>query len=84
MPVEIYTKATCGYCARAKMLLDQKKISYREIAIDHDASLREEMITRSKGGLTVPQIFIDDKPIGGCDDLFNLHHQNRLDALLNK
>jgi glutaredoxin 3 len=83
MTVEIYTKATCGYCARAKMLLDQKKVSYREIAIDHDASLREEMIARSKGGYTVPQIFINDTPIGGCDELFHLHNQNRLDALLN-
>jgi glutaredoxin 3 len=82
MSVEIYTKATCGYCFRAKMLLDQLQISYREIAIDHDPELRDEMIARSAGGYTVPQIFIDDKPIGGCDDLFSLHHQNRLETLL--
>jgi len=82
MTVEIYTKATCGFCVRAKMLLDKNNITYREIPIDSDASARQEMIARAKGGYTVPQIFIHDKPIGGCDDLFSLHQQNQLEALL--
>ena len=80
--VEIYTKITCGYCVRAKALLDQKGVNFREIKIDGDAELRNEMIERSGGGYTVPQIFIDDQPIGGCDDLYALHAQNKLDALL--
>ena len=84
MLVEIYTKSTCGYCVRAKMLLDKLKVSYKEISIDHNSALRDEMITRSKGGYTVPQIFIDNKSIGGCDDLYSLHHQNRLESLLKK
>jgi glutaredoxin 3 len=81
MKVEIYTKITCGFCYRAKALLDQKDVDYREIRIDGDAVLRDEMIARS-GGYTVPQIFINDQPIGGCDDLYALHAQNKLDALL--
>ncbi len=82
MAVEIYSKRTCGFCMRAKMLLDQKKVSYKEIEISTDAQLRDEMIKRSNGGHTVPQIFINDMHIGGCDDLFALHSQNRLDELL--
>mgnify|MGYP000731238491 CR=1 FL=1 len=82
MSVEIYTKVTCGYCMRAKALLDQKSVDYREIKIDANAELRNEMIERSQGGYTVPQIFINDQPIGGCDELYALHAQNKLDALL--
>ena len=82
MAVEIYTKVTCGFCMRAKMLLDQKNITYREIRIDQDSALRTEMMTRSNGRYTVPQIFINDVAIGGCDELFSLHQQDRLDALL--
>jgi len=82
MAVEIYTKVTCGFCVRAKMLLDQKQVKYREIEISNDTALREEMIKRSNGGYTVPQIFIHDQHIGGCDDLFVLYSQNRLDELL--
>jgi len=82
MAVEIYSKSTCGFCVRAKMLLAQKQIKYREISIDRDALLRDEMISRSNGAYTVPQIFIHDQHIGGCDDLFALHSQNKLDALL--
>lgn len=69
--VEIYTKATCPFCHRAKALLDQKGASYQEIPIDGDASRREVMIKRS-GRTTVPQIFIDAQHIGGCDDLLLL------------
>lgn len=83
MAVEIYTKVTCGFCMRAKMLLDQKNIAYREIRIDSDMALRTEMMARSNGRYTVPQIFINDVGIGGCDELFNLYHQGELDALLS-
>ena len=81
MAVEIYTKVTCGYCMRAKALLDHKGVTYREIKIDGNNELREEMIARS-GGYTVPQIFINQQPIGGCDELYALHAQNKLDDLL--
>lgn len=83
MTVEIYTKVTCFYCMRAKALLDDMQVKYTEIKIDGDASLREKMIQRSQGGTTVPQIFINDQAIGGCDDLFALHAQGKLTSLLN-
>lgn len=79
--VEIYTKATCPFCHRAKALLGQKGITYQEIAIDGDADKRDEMITRS-GRTTVPQIFIDSQHIGGCDDLFALDSRQGLDPLV--
>jgi len=80
--VEIYTKASCGFCVRAKRLLDMKKIEYREIAVDHGGAPREEMLQRSKGGSTVPQIFIDGRHIGGCDDMMSLEYDGELDTLL--
>ena len=67
--VEIYTTKICPYCVRAKKMFDQRSISYKEIKID-SADLMEEMIKRSGGRRTVPQIFIDDKHIGGSDDLY--------------
>ncbi|KAB8310514.1 glutaredoxin 3 [Erwinia endophytica] len=79
--VEIYTKATCPFCHRAKALLSQKGVNYQEIAIDGDVDKREEMIKRS-GRTTVPQIFIDAQHIGGCDDLYALDGQQGLDPLL--
>lgn len=82
MAVEIYTKVTCGFCMRAKMLLDHKQVNYTEIKIDNDADLREKMIQRSHGAFTVPQIFINDHHVGGCDELYALHAQNKLDTLL--
>ncbi|QBY04160.1 glutaredoxin 3 [Thalassotalea sp. HSM 43] len=82
--VEIYTRQTCGFCVRAKMLLQQKQVEFSEISIDEFPEKRAEMIERSQGRMTVPQIFINDKPIGGCDDLFDLHYDGSLDALLNK
>lgn len=82
-PVTIYTKATCGYCARAKMLLTQKNVAFEEIPVDGDAAKQAEMTTRAKGGWTVPQIFIGDAHIGGCDDLHALERAGKLDALLN-
>lgn len=79
--VEIYTKATCPYCHRAKALLTQKGVAFEEIPIDGDANKREEMIKRS-GCTTVPQIFIDAQHIGGCDDLYALDSRGGLDPLL--
>ncbi|PIJ49670.1 glutaredoxin 3 [Erwinia sp. OLTSP20] len=79
--VEIYTKATCPFCHRAKALLSQKGVTYHEIAIDGDADKREEMIARS-GRTTVPQIFINAQHIGGCDDLYALDGRAGLDPLL--
>ena len=67
--VEIYTTKICPYCVRAKKMFDQRSISYKEIKID-SADLMEEMIKRSGGRRTVPQIFIDDQHIGGSDDLY--------------
>ena len=84
MKVEIYTKYTCGFCMIAKMLLKQKQVDFHEVDISNDNALREEMIKRSHGAYTVPQIFINDQHIGGCDDLYALHSQNRLDALLSE
>lgn len=79
--IEIYTKATCPYCHRAKALLNSKGASFEEIAIDGDADTREKMIARS-GRSTVPQIFIDGQHVGGCDDLHALDARGGLDPLL--
>ena len=80
--VEIYTKVTCPYCVRAKRLLEMKKIDYREIAVDRGCAPKEEMVQRANGRSTVPQVFIDGRHIGGCDDLMNLEYDGKLDALL--
>jgi glutaredoxin 3 len=80
--VEIYTKVTCPYCVRAKRLLEMKKIDYREIAVDRGGAPKEEMVQRANGRSTVPQVFIDGRHIGGCDDLMNLEYDGKLDALL--
>ena len=82
MAVDIYTKVTCFYCMRAKALLDDMKVTYNEIKIDGDALSREKMITRSHGSATVPQIFINNAHIGGCDELLALHAQGKLASLL--
>jgi glutaredoxin 3 len=87
--VEIYTKAYCPYCVQAQTLLAEKSVTHsaltvQEIKIDGDMALREAMIIRSNGHFTVPQIFIDDVHIGGCDQLVALEMQNDLDALLAK
>ncbi|HEU4704622.1 MAG TPA: glutaredoxin 3 [Sphingomicrobium sp.] len=80
--VEIYTKSFCGYCFRAKRLLDSKGIEYKEHALQFGGPEREEMIQRSGGRTTVPQIFIGDRHIGGCDELLELESQGKLDELL--
>lgn len=79
--IEVYTKATCPFCHRAKALLQSKGAQFNEIAIDNDPKKREEMIERS-GRTTVPQIFIDGQHIGGCDDLHALDAKGGLDPLL--
>ncbi|CNJ07271.1 glutaredoxin 3 [Yersinia mollaretii] len=79
--IEIYTKATCPFCHRAKALLNSKGAAFHEIAIDSDPAKREEMIARS-GRTTVPQVFIDGQHIGGCDDLHALDARSGLDPLL--
>ncbi|WP_373355478.1 glutaredoxin 3 [Pseudoroseicyclus sp. CXY001] len=80
--VEIYTTPTCGYCQAAKRLLSQKGVSYAEVDVAADPDRRAEMVQRAKGGRTVPQIFIGDTHVGGCDDLYALDRAGKLDALL--
>lgn len=80
--VEIYTKNFCPFCMRAKQLLDAKGIEYQEYRIDQQPELRAPMIERANGGYTVPQIFINDQHIGGCDEMMALESQGKLDALL--
>ncbi|WP_076069071.1 glutaredoxin 3 [Sphingomonas montana] len=80
--VEIYTKATCPYCQRAKRLLDGKGVDYVETDILRTPGERDTMIGRAGGKSTVPQIFIDGKHVGGSDDLAALERGGRLDALL--
>ena len=79
--IEIYTTMWCGYCARAKSLLDKKGAAYEEMDVMEDAAKRAEMRERSKR-TTVPQIFINGQHIGGSDELAALEHSGKLDALL--
>ena len=80
--VEMYVKTFCPFCVRAQHLLDAKGIQYETVIIGFDGPKREEMIERAKGRTTVPQIFIDDLHIGGCDDLMRLDREGQLDQLL--
>ncbi len=79
--VVIYTTKICPYCVRAKALLDRKKVKYEEISVEDDKE-REKMIIKASGKRTVPQIFIGDFHVGGCDDLHALDAQGKLDQLL--
>jgi len=79
--VEIYTTPICPYCLRAKQYLERNGHSFNEIDVSRDPEQRQVMMQRS-GGHTVPQIFINDKSIGGCDDLFYLAHSGELEELL--
>jgi glutaredoxin 3 len=81
-PVTIYTRDFCGYCSRALRLLEEKGAPINEIEAGGDPELKREMIQRSNGGTTFPQIFIGDEHIGGCDELYDLEAEGRLDALL--
>lgn len=79
--VTVYLTGWCPYCQRAAALLAKKNVAFHEINIDDDAKFRQEMMTRS-GRRTVPQIFIGDRHVGGCDDLFALDADGELDRLL--
>jgi glutaredoxin 3 len=81
--VEIYTWQYCPFCIRAKSLLKKKNINFTEYKIDGDQDARALMIKRADGRSTLPQIFIDNEGIGGCDDLYALENENKLEALLN-
>lgn len=82
--IEVYTKPTCPYCINAKRLLSDKGVTFTEHNIINKPQLRDEMIERAKGRTTVPQIFINNQHIGGCDDLYALEDANKLNPLLGK
>ena len=82
-PVLIYTTRFCPFCIRAKHLLNSKGVEYEEISVDFSREKREEMIERANGARTVPQIWIGEQHIGGCNELYNLERQHKLDDLLN-
>lgn len=80
--VEIYTKMFCPYCVRAKKLLASKSVDFEEYDITMGGPKRQEMLGRANGRTTVPQIFIDDRHVGGSDDLAALEREGKLDPLL--
>jgi glutaredoxin 3 len=80
--VEIYTWSTCPFCIRAKSLLNQKGVDFTEYCIDGDEVARAKMSERANGRRSVPQIFINDQHVGGCDDIHALDGQGKLDDLL--
>ncbi len=80
--IEIYTTPTCPYCIAAKKLLTQKGAAFEEISVAGDPAGRKAMSERANGRTTVPQIFIDGRHIGGCDDLYELNEKGGLDPLL--
>lgn len=80
--ITIYTKDGCPYCVRAKKLLDSKGLIYQEVNVGNDPEKRASLSEKSNGSKTVPQIFIGDKHIGGCDDLIDFNNSGNLDKLL--
>lgn len=80
--VIIYTRMFCGFCTAAKSLLDEKGVEYTEFDGTFDQNVRSEMIEKSNGGNTFPQIFINNEHIGGCDDLYGLDQSGKLDEKL--
>ena len=80
--VEVYTKTFCGFCWRAKQLLESKGVQYKEISVDFGGEPRQQMIERANGRTTVPQIFIDGHHVGGCDELMTLERDGKLDELI--
>jgi glutaredoxin 3 len=80
--VEIYTTRYCSYCLSAKALLNRKGIAFAEIDVSSDPAGRSKMIERANGRMTVPQIFIGSTHVGGYEELYQLNHGGRLDALL--
>lgn len=81
--VEIYTWSMCPFCIQAKALLDKKGVDYTEYCIDGDNAARQKMATRANGRTSLPQIFINDQHVGGCDDIHDLEQQGELDPLLS-
>jgi glutaredoxin 3 len=82
-PVTIYTRPFCSYCSRALNVLRQKGVEVTEIDAGFDAAARKEMLARSNGGSTYPQIFVGERHIGGCDDMLALERAGKLDELLS-
>jgi glutaredoxin 3 len=80
--IVIYTKSWCSYCTRAKALFARKGAGFTEVEISGNDALRAEMLKRSGGRQTVPQIFIGDTHVGGCDNLYRLESEGKLDTLL--
>lgn len=80
--IEMYTTRFCGYCMRAKQLLQDKGAGFKEIDINQHPEARSEMMERANGGYTVPQIFINAEHIGGCDELYALERAGKLDEKL--
>ncbi|MBD2297567.1 glutaredoxin 3 [Nostoc sp. FACHB-87] len=80
--VEIYTWRTCPFCIRAKHLLTSKGVDFIEYSIDGDEEARDKMAQRANGKRSLPQIFINDRHVGGCDDIHALDRQGKLDELL--
>jgi len=80
--VTIYTTRSCPYCIKAKQLLNLKGVTYEELRTDESAELAAEAVKKSGGIRTVPQIFIDDHHVGGCDELYALEREGKLDPLL--
>jgi glutaredoxin 3 len=81
-PVTIYTTSTCPYCRMAKALLTRKGVPFEEVDVSWDDARRAEMTAKAGGRTSVPQIWIGDLHVGGCDDLYELEHDRKLDALL--
>ena len=81
--IQIYTSPFCGFCYRAKSLLNDKGVDYIEVDIISQPKRHSEMIERAGGLQTVPQIFIDNQHIGGCDELYELEAKDKLDSILN-
>lgn len=81
--IEIFTKPGCPYCLRAVALLQEKGVSFTEINVGDDPVKRAVLTEKANGSRTVPQIFIDDQHMGGCDDLYALDRAGKLDPLLN-
>lgn len=81
--ITVYTTPICPYCLRAKTLLRKKGANFEEVDVFMDADKRAEMEAKSGGRYTVPQIFIGDRHVGGCDDLYALERAGELDSLLN-
>lgn len=80
--VDLYTSPLCGFCHAAKRLLNQKGVNFSEIDVAAQPARKAEMIQRAQGGRTVPQIFIGDIHVGGCDELYALERAGKLDSLL--